>query len=451
MKTLSSKWSLRSADAPRYAQFMLILLFFINLLNYIDRLVISGLLEPIRKNLGLNDAQLGTIALAFLVPYTILPPFVGWIGDRAQRTKLIAGAIGVWSFATAAAGLAVGFRSLVATRIVVGVGESTYMTSAPSLIADTFAPSKRGAAMSLFYTASPIGAGLGVTLGGLIAAVYGWRSACLIVGIPGILLALILLYAAEPRRGHFDPDEASERPELKVAFRALIRNRPFLLLVFAYTFQILSYNPIEFWVPTILQRDKGISLAQTSATYGAVVFVAGLLGPLVGGLLGDMLAKRQGSAYYTISALSSAACVVPLLAIAILPRGVPLFAALFGEIFLGNMSTGLVFAILVGIVAPGLRGTATAVTLLVIHLLGDGISQPLIGRISNQLSLGSPLTSLIQCAGSMLHVPVQSHLSLALVTVSLPTTVIAAGLYLLAASGRRRPPATAADAFTAVS
>ena len=291
MMTKPSKWSLANANAPHYARLMLILLFFINLLNYIDRLVISGLLEPIRKDLGLNDAQLGTIALAFLVPYTILPPFVGWIGDRAQRTKLIAGAIGVWSFATAAAGLAVGFRSLVATRVVVGVGESTYMTSAPSLIADTYAPSKRGAAMSLFYTASPIGAGLGVTLGGLIAAAYGWRAACMIVGIPGILLALLLLLAAEARRGKFDPNEAPERPKLKVAFRALIHNRPFLLLVLAYTFQILSYNPIEFWVPTILQRDKGISLAQTSATYGAVVFVAGLLGPIVGGLLGDMLAK----------------------------------------------------------------------------------------------------------------------------------------------------------------
>jgi MFS transporter, Spinster family, sphingosine-1-phosphate transporter len=437
---MTSRWSLTNAEAPNYARLMLALLFLINLLNYIDRLVISGLLEPIRKDLHLNDAQLGMIALAFLVPYTILPPIVGWIGDRSSRNKLIAMAIGVWSFATGAAGLSIGFRSLIASRVVVGVGEATYMTLVPGLIADTFAPAKRGAAMSLFYTASPIGAGLGVTLGGLIAAAYGWRAACLIVGVPGILLALILLLAAEPRRGHFDPDEASERPPLKVAIRSLIRNRPFLFLILAYTFQILSYNPIEFWVPTILQRDKGISLAQTSATYGAVVFVAGLLGPLVGGLLGDMLAKRQGTAYYTISAISSVACVVPLLAIAVLPRGVPLFVSLFGEIFLGNMSTGLVFAILVGIVIPGLRGTATAVTLLIIHLLGDGISQPLIGRISNQLSDKSPVTSALQRIGDVLHVPMQSHLSLALVAVSLPTTLIAGALYLLAASGRRMSP-----------
>jgi predicted MFS family arabinose efflux permease len=433
---MTAKWSFTQADSPNYARMLLIFLFFINLLNYIDRLVISGLLEPIRKDLGLNDAQLGTIALAFLLPYTLLPPVVGWIGDRARRTKLIAMAVSIWSLATGAAGLALGFRTLAATRAVVGVGEATYMTSAPSLIADTFAPGKRGAAMSLFYMASPVGAGLGVTLGGLIAAAYGWRAACLMVGIPGILMALIMLLASEPRRGHLDPQQASERPPLGSAIRQLIHNRPFLLLVLAYTFQTLSYNPIEFWVPTILQRDKGISLVQASATYGAVVFVAGLLGPLVGGLLGDILIKRKATAYYAISAVSSFGCMVPLLAMAMLSRGVPLFVALFGEIFLGNMSTGLVFAILVGTVIPGLRGTATAVLLTVIHLLGDGISQPMIGRISTQLSLGSPLTSFLQRLGDALHIPTQSHLSLALVSVSLPATAIAAGLYILAAPKR---------------
>ena len=433
---MTSTWSFAQADSRNYARVLLIFLFFINLLNYVDRLVISGLLEPIRKDFGLNDAQLGTIALAFLVPYTLLPPVVGWIGDRARRTTLISMAIGVWSFATGAAGLALGFRTLAATRAVVGVGEATYMTSAPSLIADIFPPGKRGAAMSLFYMASPVGAGLGVTLGGLIAAAYGWRTACMAVGIPGIVMALIMLFTAEPRRGQFDPQQASERPPLATAFRELIRNRPFLLLVVAYTFQTLSYNPIEFWVPTILQRDKGISLVQASATYGAVVFVAGLLGPLVGGLLGDLLAKRKPSAYYSISALSSLACIVPLLAIAMLSRGIPLFVALFGEIFLGNMSTGLVFAILVAIVIPGLRGTATAVILTVIHLLGDGISQPLIGWISTQLSVGSPLSGVLQRVGDALHVPAGSHLSLALVSVSLPATVMAAGLYALAAQRR---------------
>jgi MFS family permease len=419
-------------DSPNYPRFILIFLFFINLLNYIDRLVISGLLEPIRKDLGLTDAQLGAIALAFLIPYSFLPPLVGWIGDRAKRTRLIAIATGLWSLATGAAGLAVRFGQLVASRAVVGVGEATYMTTAPSLLADVFGLGKRGRAMSFFYMASPIGAGLGVTLGGLLAATYGWRIACMMVGMPGIVMALIMLFVAEPRRGELDPQQSPERPPLKIAIHELVRNRPYLLLVVAYTLQIFSYNPVEFWVPTILQREKGITLVHASTAYGAVVFVAGILGPLMGGFLGDLLAKKKSSGYYTVCAISCVLCVVPLLAIAMLSSGVALFAALFGEVFLGNMSTGLVFAILVGIVIPGLRGTATAVLLTVIHVLGDAISQPLIGRISTELSNGSSLTAALQRLGDVLHIAPQNHLSLALVSFARPSTVLAAALFWMA-------------------
>jgi MFS family permease len=443
---MSGKWSFTQKDSPSYPRFLLIFLFFINLLNYIDRLIISGLLEPIRRDLQLSDAQLGAIALAFLIPYSFLPPMVGWIGDRARRTTLIALATGLWSIATGAAGLVTRFAQLVASRAVVGVGEATYMTTAPSLLADVYGVGKRGTAMSFFYMASPIGAGLGVTLGGLIAAAYGWRAACLLVGLPGILMALIMLLVAEPRRGELDPQQAAERPPLKIAIRALLRNRPYLLLMAAYTVQIFSYNPIEFWVPAILQREKGISLIHASTAYGAVVFLAGVLGPLMGGFLGDLLAKRKASGYYTVCAISCLVCVVPLLAIALLSSGAPLFVALFGEIFLGNMSTGLVFAILVGIVIPGLRGTATAVLLTVIHVFGDAISQPLIGRISSELNQGSALTAVLQHIGDALHIPAQNHLSLALISFAIPSTIVAGALFWLA---RFNKPSQAGSESTA--
>jgi MFS transporter, Spinster family, sphingosine-1-phosphate transporter len=439
-----SAFRLFRRDSPSYARVLLLLLFTINLLNYIDRLVISGLLEPIRKDLGLSDAQLGKIALAFLIPYSILPPLVGWIGDRAKRTRLIAGAVTVWSVATGFAGFARSFAQLAATRSVVGVGEATYMTVAPSLIADTYAPGKRGRAMSLFYIASPVGAALGVILGGLIAAAYGWRIACFMVGMPGVVLALTMTRFPEPPRGLMDPEQMSERPSLRVAARELVTNTPFLLLVLAYTVQSFSYNPIEFWVPTILQRDKSIALVQASATYGVVVFVAGLLGPLVGGFVGDALAKRKSLAYYWICAGSALACVLPVIAIVTVQSRLPLFAAIFSEVFLGNISTGLVFAILVSIVAPGLRGTATAIILTVMHLLGDGISQPLIGRISSQLADDHSRYGLLSRVGAALQVPETHHLSLALLTVSVPATALAFLLYLLAAYNRRTPRVAAA-------
>ncbi len=247
----------RLKQGASYGKLLLALLFTINLLNYIDRLAISGLLEPIRKDLGLTDAQLGRIALAFLVPYAVLPLFVGWIGDRANRSRLIMLAISVWSGATAFAGLARGFGQLAATRAVVGVGEATYMTVSPSMIADVYGTSKRGSAMSLFYIASPVGSALGVILAGVIAAAYNWRVACLMVGLPGIVMAITMGFFPTPTtRGNLDPGQEAIRPSLSVAARNLVSNRPFLLLVLAYTVQVFAYNPVEFWLPTLLQRDK---------------------------------------------------------------------------------------------------------------------------------------------------------------------------------------------------
>ncbi len=407
------------------------MLFAINLLNYIDRLTISGLLEPISKDLHLNDAQLGKIALAFLIPYSVLPPIVGWIGDRAFRSRLIAFAVCIWSIATGAAAAARSFAQLALTRAVVGVGEATYMTLAPSLIADAFPPGKRGSAMSLFYIASPVGAALGVFLGGLIASFYGWRVACLLVGIPGLVMALVAWFYPEPQRGALDPGEPSDRPPLRQALSSLTSNRAYLLLTLAYTVQLFAYNPIEFWLPTVLQRDKGIPLVQANSTYGAIVVIAGIFGPALGGFIADRFARSSTKVYYQICVITALASVLPIPAMALLPRGQALFSAIFSEVFLANMSTGIVFTILVTIVIPGLRGTATAVLLTVIHLLGDAISEPLVGIVST--SLQRIASSKARIGVAWLPSAVQSqHLVLALCVVAAPAMALSGLLYIAA-------------------
>jgi MFS family permease len=426
----------RLRQGASYGRLLLALLFTINLLNYIDRLAISGLLEPIRRDLGLTDAQLGRVALAFLVPYAVLPLFVGWIGDRANRSKLIMLAISVWSGATAFAGLARGFGQLAATRAVVGVGEATYMTVSPSMIADVYGTSKRGSAMSLFYIASPVGSALGVILAGVIAAAYNWRVACLMVGLPGIVMAVTMGFFPEPTRGNLDPDQESIRPRLSVAARNLVSNRPFLLLVLAYTVQVFAYNPVEFWLPTLLQRDKGIPIVQANTIYGTLVFIAGIAGPIFGGLVGDYLVRQRRTAYYWICMASALGSVVPIIGLALLDRGVPLFSAVFIEVLLGNMSTGLVFAILVTIVIPGLRGTATAIMLTVIHLFGDGLSQPLIGQISSNLQSGADFLGLRGSFSLFNHLAGTQHLCVALACITAPAMLVSAGLYILAIPGK---------------
>jgi MFS family permease len=420
---------LGQTEGAARSRVLLLLLFVINLLNYIDRLTISGLLEPIGKDLRMSDAQLGMVALAFLIPYSVLPPIVGWIGDRSQRSRLIALAVAVWSAATGFGGMVRNFAQLATTRAVVGIGEATYMSLAPSMIADAYPEGRRGTAMSLFYTASPVGAALGVFLGGVIGAAWGWRAACFVVGLPGLVMAVAIWFFPEPKRGGLDPGMQAERPPLREALTALARNKAYVLITLAYTVQLFAYNPIEFWLPTALQRDKAIPLAQANSAYGAVVIVAGTLGPLIGGLLADRLVRRFRSVYYWICIATALASVPPIIAFLMLPSGKSLFAAIFAEVFLGNMSTGIVFTVLVTVVIPGLRSTATAIVLTVIHVFGDAISEPLIGSISTYLHGLSP-AKLAMLGGWLPPQFAAQHLMTAICIVSAPAMALSSLLYL---------------------
>ena len=186
------------------------------------------------------------------------------------------------------------------------------------------------------------------------------------------------------------------------ALAILAGNKPYLLLTLAYTVQLFAYNPIEFWLPTVLQRDKGMPLVQANSTYRAIVLVAGTLGPLLGGVLADRFAQRSSVMYYRICIVTALASVLPILGILLLPNVPALFSAIFAEVFLANMSTGVVFTILVTIVIPGLRATATAVLLIVIHVLDDAISEPLMGSISSRLATVDSGKKLAQAAARLL-------------------------------------------------
>src|SRR5947207_1880452 len=214
----------------RYVHAFLLVLFVVNLLNYIDRLAITGLLEPIRKEFGATDAQMGIVGLAFTLTYALLPPLFGWLGDRWPRTIIIAASAAFWSLATAITGAARNVTQLAVMRGAVGVGEASYMSNAPNLIADLTPAERRGSAMAFFYIASPVGAALGVMIAGALASAWGWRAACWIVGIPGILTALVVWRFREPVRGGLDQSEPVIAPALREAVRELLSNREFIFL-----------------------------------------------------------------------------------------------------------------------------------------------------------------------------------------------------------------------------
>ena len=176
----------------RSARYALIVLTCINLFNYLDRFVVSAVLESIKHSeLALSDAQLGFVGSGFIFVYTLSSPLFGTLGDRRKRPPLIAIGVALWSIATALAGFARGFATLFSARSAVGVGEAAYGTIAPALLADAFPLEKRGRVMSVFFAAIPIGSAAGYILGGLVNAHYGWRAAFWIAGTPGLVLSLL--------------------------------------------------------------------------------------------------------------------------------------------------------------------------------------------------------------------------------------------------------------------
>ena len=431
-------------EQRRYVRSFLLILFVVNLLNYIDRLAIAGLLEPIRKEFGATDSDMGLVGLAFTLTYAVLPPVFGWLGDRWARTLVIAASAAFWSVATAVTGSARNVTQLVLTRGAVGVGEASYMSNAPNLIADLVPAARRGSAMAFFYIASPVGAALGVMLAGVLANAWGWRAACWIVGLPGIITALVMVRFREPVRGNLDTAEPVIAPSFGTALRELISNRAFVLLALGYTGQIFLQNAVEYWLPTILQRDKAIPLLEANAMYGWVLLPAGIIGPLAGSFLADRLLKGGQRAYFLVCTVTSFATLVPLFAIAVTQSRVPLFSAVFVQYIVAYMSTPLVLALAVTVVSPGIRSTATAVLLTTVHLLGDAISQPLVGKVSTALETGVIPPGVARALAGLLQTSADAHLTIAFFAVLAPAALVAGVIYS-AGLGRAKPLTSSAS------
>ena len=173
----------------------------LNLFNYMDRAVLNAVRTPLANDFAVSYGKSGWALTAFMIGYFVTSPVFGYLGDRASRKWLIAVGIFIWSLGTVLTGFAGTFALLLAYRALVGVGEASYATISPGLISDTFPAQRRNNALTIFYAAIPVGYALGYLFGGQMSASHGWRSAFIWAGAPGLLLALILLPFAEPRRG----------------------------------------------------------------------------------------------------------------------------------------------------------------------------------------------------------------------------------------------------------
>ncbi len=368
----------------RRANYTLAVLTFINLFNYIDRWVVAVVVEPIRRDLGLSDTQMGLVAASFIVVYMMVSPVFGILGDRKARPPLIAIGVAIWSLATGLAGFARGFWTLFAARATVGVGEGAYGTIAPALLADQFPYERRGRVMAVFFSAIPIGSAAGYVLGGLAERFFGWRGAFWIVGFPGILLALLILTVKDPPRGQNDAPSIDKTPR---SYRGLFANRPYILSVLGYAAYTFALGGLGFWMPAFLERARGLTRAEATTSFGAIVVVTGFAGTFIGGWLGDKFLSRTRQSYLWVSGIATI-LAAPLAFLGLYAQSKPLyFTALALAEVLIFMCTGPVNSAIVNAVSPMERATAVGLSVFVMHFLGDIPSPALIGFLSDRSSL----------------------------------------------------------------
>ena len=366
----------------------------INLLNYLDRYVVSAVLPELKRApLGLDDFQLGTLMSGFLIVYMLAAPLFGRLGDRGSRTRPIAIGVFLWSLATGLTGLARNYLQLLGARAAVGIGEAAYGTIAPSLLADHFPLRTRGRAFALFNMAIPVGAALGYIVGGLVEAHYGWRAAFFVAGVPGVALALWVWRLPDPPRGAQDePSGAATAPAAPAGswrvYVKLLRQRAYLLTVLGYAAYTFALGGMAFWMPTFLERVRGVPGVTATAGFGEIVVVTGFLGTFAGGWLGDYCLKFSAQAYLWLSGWVTV-LAVPATYLA-LASGTPwvFYGALTAAQLLLFMSTGPINTVIVNLVSPLERACAVALRVFVIHALGDVISPSIIGGISDASSLG---------------------------------------------------------------
>lgn len=354
----------------------------LNLFNYLDRYVLSAVLPSLQKDLGLSDGQAGRTATAFMIGYFVTSPFFGYLGDRVSRKWLIAAGILVWSVGTVLTGFAGGLGGLLACRVLVGLGEASYGTISPSYLADTFGRERRNNALTVFYVAIPVGAALGNIVGGLVAARYGWRPAFIWAGLPGLLLALVLLPFAEPERGAADGGGPVAKPSPGDGIR-LFRIPQFTLVVGGYTAYTFALGAFGHWGPTFLARVHGVPEATAAAFFGAVLVVSGLLATLLGGFAATAWQRRHPAGYAGTLAVS-ATLAVPVAAAALLSTDRNMaMAGLASAMFLLFLSTGPVNTLILESVPAHLRASAMAGSIFCIHLFGDMWSPEIVGRLSD--------------------------------------------------------------------
>lgn len=382
-----------TGDAAAQTRTMLWLLLIVYIFNFLDRQIVNILAEPIKTHLGLSDTQLGLLAgPAFAFFYALLGIPIARYADRqgTNRVRLIAAALAVWSAMTAVCGLAQNFVQLLLARIGVGVGEAGCTPAAHSLISDSVAPEKRSSAIAFYGMGVPIGSLLGLMIGGIVKDLYGWRVALMLVGAPGLLLALVVLvFLHEPRHSRNPEAAATAAAAVPLSTRAALReifsSRAFVyILIASSVVAFLGYGK-ALWTISFFIRSHGLSTTEAGLSMAVVLGLAGVLGTWLGGKMADKYGARDKRHLLTFPAYGMAVAA-PMLFLGYYMEDWRIAVALLIVPTVLNLAYyGPAYGCVQGLVEPRARALAASIMLFGQNLIGLGLGPFLFGVLSDAL------------------------------------------------------------------
>jgi predicted MFS family arabinose efflux permease len=374
--------------ASGHRGFVLAMLCFVYVLNFLDRQLVSILAKPIQDGLGITDGQLGYLTgFYFALFYCFIAIPIGWLADRTSRVRILALACALWSAATAGCGLASNYGQLVAARMAVGIGEAGGVPPSYAIISDTFPRERRGTALGIFNLGPPIGSALGVAFGASLAAAYDWRAPFYVVGATGLVTALLVhLLVPEPARGRFDAAPAAAAapaPGFLKAIAGFFGDKLLALTALASgAANFITYGLANF-VTLFLMREKGMTLDEVAIWYALAVGLGMGTGIFVSGRLIDRFAVRNKAAFATIPALSLLLALPFFLGFVAVDRWQMALALLFVPLFLNSFFLPATVTFVQSEVAPDARVISGALLLLVMNLIGLGLGPTFVGTMSD--------------------------------------------------------------------
>ena len=382
----------RHWPAPRrQAWFAFTMSFLLMCFDFMDRQIVVAMFPALKAEWGLSDKELGALTSVVAITVAVFAFPIALLADRWSRVKSIALMAAVWSLATVACGLSRSYGQLLAARAVIGLGEAGYGAVGGALLTSMFPAARRATVIGGFLAAAAIGSVLGVVLGGIITARWGWQAAFGVVGLPGLVLAVVFLFVRDYRTVPLADPEAG-RLGVRGVLRGLFGPRTARVAYAASALQLLTVSSIYVWLPSYLNRFHGLA-TDRAGLMTAVVLILGSVGLVLWGYVADRQAEISARRKLMVPALCLVAAALLLSwAFGAMPPGGAQFVAIAAGGFLMTAATGTIASLVIDVIHPGLRASGAAALAVVQNLLGLALGPLLTGVLSDAFGLVTALT-----------------------------------------------------------